>query len=346
VIEELKMLLRASLGPFYDVVVSLVWTVFPFFGSHNLHWIFIASTLAITLWIYSRSLHQNGAKSFRGFIEFLVPKRIYLHPSAVLDYKFYVVNSLLLAQLRLGALVGAVAGLLYVADSTKYLLAALFGPGPEHAQSSGWARLGFTLAIVLAADFAKFAAHYLQHKVPVLWEFHKVHHAAEVLTPITNLRLHPVDFLFEQFLVALTTGVIAGAFAYRYPDGILEITIFNIGLVYFVYFLSSNLRHSHIPLAFGWRTSHVLSSPVMHQIHHSAEARHFDKNFALIFSFWDYLVGALYIPRSKEEFRLGLGPDGGSQGLNSLWALYVQPFVAAVDKLRRPPSSGSDAAAT
>ena len=37
-------------------------------------------------------------------------------------------------------------------------------------------------------DFAATWAHYLQHRVPILWELHKVHHSAEVMTPITSGR--------------------------------------------------------------------------------------------------------------------------------------------------------------
>jgi sterol desaturase/sphingolipid hydroxylase (fatty acid hydroxylase superfamily) len=343
--EELKTLVKTTLGPGWDLIAPLISVLVPFGGPHNLNWVFVVSTLVLVLAIYITSIERGSRRSVRGFLGFLAPRAIYLHPSAVLDYKFYVVNSLFLSQLRLGAWVGSLVGLFYVADGARHLLNALLGPGPEPSEPSLGLRLLFTLSIVAAADFAKFLAHYLQHKVPVLWEFHKVHHSAEVLTPITNYRLHPVDFMLEQFLVGIFVGVVAGTFGYFVPEGIADLTILSIGLVYFLFFLQSNLRHSHIPVAFGRRTSYVLSSPVMHQVHHSAESRHFDKNFALIFSFWDYLFRSLYIPRSKEEFRLGLGPEGGCQGLDSLGALYFRPFAAALGKLREPSPSGSGPAA-
>src|SRR5438094_778580 len=52
------------------------------------------------------------------------------------------------------------------------------------------------VALFLALEFAYWFDHYLSHKVPLLWEFHRVHHSAEVLTPFTNSRVHPIDSLF------------------------------------------------------------------------------------------------------------------------------------------------------
>ena len=37
-----------------------------------------------------------------------------------------------------------------------------------------------TLAIFMAYELAYWLDHYLSHRVPLLWEFHKVHHTAEV----------------------------------------------------------------------------------------------------------------------------------------------------------------------
>ncbi|MGZ3305953.1 MAG: sterol desaturase family protein, partial [Asticcacaulis sp.] len=42
-----------------------------------------------------------------------------------------------------------------------------------------------TVALFLAYDFAYWLDHYIKHKVPFLWEFHRVHHTAEVLSPLT-----------------------------------------------------------------------------------------------------------------------------------------------------------------
>src|SRR4029453_5732873 len=65
--------------------------------------------------------------------------------------------------------------------------------------------------------------HWLSHKVPLLWEFHKVHHNAEVLTPLTNFRVHPVyTWVFTNipaFSAAVANGLgnyMFGETAYQY----------------------------------------------------------------------------------------------------------------------------------
>ncbi|MGI9367986.1 MAG: sterol desaturase family protein, partial [Ruegeria sp.] len=55
-------------------------------------------------------------------------------------------------------------------------------------QLEGWwgvaATVTFLLVFYLVVDFIWFYVHYLQHKIPVLWQFHKVHHSAEVMHPL------------------------------------------------------------------------------------------------------------------------------------------------------------------
>jgi sterol desaturase/sphingolipid hydroxylase (fatty acid hydroxylase superfamily) len=50
----------------------------------------------------------------------------------------------------------------------------------------------------------------------------------------------------------------------------------------------------------------VLVSPHMHQAHHSADAAQHDKNFATVFSLWDWMFGTLYLPAREERFRFGV----------------------------------------
>ena len=322
-LQEIKALAAQWLGPVYELLVHLAYALFPFTGPHVLNGLFILSAVILALWFYVAREAAPGTRSWRGFWSFLVPRQVFLHPSASVDYRFYLLNAVFLSYVKLSMRIAGLVGLLQVSDVVRRACARVVEPSAD-APGLG-AQLLYTLALVLALDFAKFLTHYLQHRVPVLWEFHKVHHSAEVLTPITNFRLHPVDVALEQVLTALAGGLVVGVFASLFPSGVAELTVMNIGVIYFVYFLAANLRHSHIPLHFGWRLSHVLSSPYMHQLHHSSEVRHWDRNYALIFSFWDRLFGCLYVPRGREEFRLGLsGPP--TADFDAAWKLYVMPF--------------------
>lgn len=341
--EKPRKSLASGWGPLYGVFFHVGAASFPFLGPHVLNAVFLGSSIVLALWFYWYVAERSEPLSTRSFVRFLLPRRVFLHKSALVDYQYYLVNSVFLSYVGLSARIAAVVGLLGIGDAVRSVLERSFGVRGDVGEAGFVAQAAFSLAMVLAVDFAKFFAHFLQHKVPLLWEFHKVHHSAQVLTPLTNLRLHPMDLILEQLLIAFLAGVVAGAFGYFYPVEITELTIMNIGVIYFVYFLAANLRHSHIPLAFGWRTSHFLSSPYMHQIHHSSEIRHWDRNYALIFSFWDRLFDSLYVPRGKEDFKLGL-PADENQRFKSLRALYAAPFVGAYRRIFA--QAKSDAAAS
>jgi sterol desaturase/sphingolipid hydroxylase (fatty acid hydroxylase superfamily) len=52
----------------------------------------------------------------------------------------------------------------------------------------------------------------------------------------------------------------------------------------------------------------------MHQLHHSADVAHHDKNFATVFAFWDRIFGTLHIPAREERFRFGVDDRGAADG--------------------------------
>ena len=93
-----------------------------------------------------------------------------------------------------------------------------------------------------------------------------------------------------------------------------------------IYILGANLRHSHIWLSFGPFVEHIFFSPAQHQIHHSTDPRHFNKNFASDLSIWDWMFGSLYVTHGKENIRVGLVESDGRNSYKSVWDMYVQPF--------------------
>ena len=108
-------------------------------------------------------------------------------------------------------------------------------------------------------DLGLFLAHYLQHGVPVLWGFHKVHHSAQVLTPFTAYRMHLVDDVLAMSLSGLFAGVVLGTFNFRQPGNAGAATILGLNAALFLYYaFGYNLRHSHVWLRnclspWGWR---------------------------------------------------------------------------------------------
>jgi sterol desaturase/sphingolipid hydroxylase (fatty acid hydroxylase superfamily) len=193
-----------------------------------------------------------------------------------------------------------------------------------------------TVLSALAMDLGLFLAHKLLHEVPFLWHFHKVHHSAEVLTPVTAYRIHPVDDLLSMGLSGALGGIVTGVFQFLQPGNPGAIVLLGLHAGVFLYYLAGfNLRHSHVWLGYGWRLSHVLVSPAQHQIHHSKAERHFGKNLGFIFAFWDGLAGTLYVPREREDLEFGLA-SGENSNYSSVRRLYFLPFAHAFQQGARP----------
>ena len=248
----------------------------------------------------------------------------------LLDLKYYLFNGIFVEVAFVTVLIGSFFGFAGVFEAAFRALWP--GPGPSLTATPA-AECAYMIAIILAADLGFFIGHYLAHKLPLLWEFHKVHHSAPVLNPLTNYRFHPVDRITLAIFMGSLTAMVKGGFAVAYPGGIAEMTAINVGVL-LAFNLSANLRHSHVWLSYGWHLGHVFSSPAQHQIHHGSEPRHIDKNFGLMLSLWDWLAGTLYVPRAREEVRFGLN-DREHEEYDSLWRLYSLPFIKAAARLKR-----------
>jgi len=94
------------------------------------------------------------------------------------------------------------------------------------------------------------------------------------------------------------------------------------------YHLISNLRHTHVWVSFGPVWSRYFISPAQHQIHHSADEKHFHTNIGWAFAIWDRLFGTLYVPEGKEEITYGLG-DGTDADYHGVIRMYFLPVVRA-----------------
>ena len=303
--------LRASLGEF------------TMFGT-RFSWLFLASAMVMAMVYYRPDTSTRW--SFKAAVAKVFDRDVFLHPSALLDYRYAAANYVL-RVLAFGLFLASGAE---IASYTTHALDAVFGAtDPETARAGTVIAILTALLLVLALDFGLFFAHFLMHKIPLLWEFHKVHHSAEILTPLTVLRMHPVDMIINSWVVGICVGVVNGSYAYAYPNPADATWLVLSNLVVFAfYFFGYHLRHSHVWIMFPKGVRQVISSPALHLIHHSTDRRHWDKNFGRIFILWDRLVGAAYIPQEREEISFGIGTEEDGQ-YNSVYRLYMLPFQKA-----------------
>ena len=320
-----------SLTQFFDSIFYVVAEPFYYLFSveQRVYWLYLAMAAVLAAWVF---IHlppkfvdkSSGTKQSRLvlFFNFCFPKKVYFHKSARVDYLFFLINRIafpwLIAPLMIGAM--AMSNLSKSLWAGVPLLPGLLG----EADTSD--KIFFTLVLLIAMDGAIYLAHYLQHHVAPLWEFHKVHHSAEVLTPVTVYRMHPIDDLLTGSIAGITMGLIIGLFQTLYQEGISWYVVgsLNVGLLAF-YLLGYNLRHSHIWLSYNPKISHIFISPAQHQIHHSSHPTHFSKNLGFIFAFWDWIFGTLYVPIKHETIRYGVANENPDK-FNAIWKLYLLPF--------------------
>jgi sterol desaturase/sphingolipid hydroxylase (fatty acid hydroxylase superfamily) len=191
-----------------------------------------------------------------------------------------------------------------------------------------WAALAMaTLFESLAFELAYSFGHYLFHRIPALWEFHKARHSAEAMTTFTELRQRPVEILAFMNLIAIAAGAALGVMTYAFGPGAQPFTLFNVNILLMTFFVTyGHLRHSHMGIAFTGLAGKILQSPAHHQIHHSDDPKHWDKSLGFALAVWDWAFGTLYVPQpSRERIRFGVGPTHGEFDAATLNCLL--PFV-------------------
>lgn len=259
----------------------------------------------------------------------LLSRRVFWHRSARADYRLILIKALLRAAL-LGSV--GVSSLAVAAGAAGWLRRHLGTPALQLGPGAAGAL--FTLVAFLADDWSRFFVHRLMHRVPLLWEFHKIHHSAEVLTPFTLYRTHPVEALLNGVRGAVAVGLVTGLFAWWFGPGLRVWELLGVEAIGLLWTLAgANLRHSHVWVSYGPRLERFLLSPAQHQIHHSADPRHLDRNFGTILALWDRLGGSLYTTDRPERLRFGL-PDGDAGPGQSVVAMLGEPLLAVARRSR------------
>jgi len=260
-------------------------------------------------------------------IRALFPK--WLHrPSFKADLWFLLLNVFVT-----GILIGwTVVSSLYISDGVGGALTHTFGVLPKTGLNDFASRSIVTVCLFLAYELAFWVDHYLSHRVPLLWEFHKVHHTAEMLTPITNFRVHPVDSVIFFNILRIFLGTTGGVLTYLQLGNPFTVGGANAIMVAFI-FLTVHLQHSHVWIATTGSLGRVIFSPAHHQIHHSDNPIHFDKNFGSCLAIWDWVFGTLHMPERKRE-RLNFGIPIQVPSHHTAMGGLITPFVKALERIR------------
>lgn len=166
----------------------------------------------------------------------------------------------------------------------------------------------------IISDFVQWNVHVLLHRVPFLWEIHKVHHSVKEMGFAAHLRYHFGEtFVYNSFKY-ISLSLIFG---------------FNLELAFLVHGFAitiGHLNHANIGWDYG-PLKYILNNPKMHIWHHAKELpQHlpYGMNYGISLSIWDYIFKTDYIPHDGKEIELGFEDD--EQYAPTFWQQMIAPF--------------------
>lgn len=129
----------------------------------------------------------------------------------------------------------------------------------------------------LAVDFLGWLHHLIRHKVPFFWALHAVHHSQQELNPLSNERIHILDWFVANMI--------------KFIPVLFFTESLGIILNYIViHKFLDHLNHANVKTNLGF-LRYVFVTPQSHRVHHSCEKEFFDKNFGVSLSIWDHIFG-------------------------------------------------------
>ena len=298
------------------------------------HPVYLIPFLVIAFILYRLSSLEENRVSF---FAWLFPKEIYTHASHWVDIKLFLLGRVI-AFLKIFNLIFIQSAFALVGMG---VVAFVSGVEMSTQEITIGRALLATFIITVVSDFCVYWVHRIHHESPVIWPFHSVHHSAEVLTPVTVYRKHPVYDLISNFTKAVLAGFFQGIILMLIMGQVQLSLVAGINAFYFVFnFVGSNFRHSHIWFRYGRVLEHIFISPAQHQIHHSLEPKHHNKNYGEVLAIWDWMFGTLYIPKEREILSFGISKSSSSnerilQPHSTLKDSLIVPFKDSWKSIRK-----------
>ncbi len=219
-----------------------------------------------------------------------------------------------------------------------------------------WPWIAILLVGFVVRDFVQWWVHRLLHRVPVLWEFHKVHHSVEQMGFAAHLRYHWMENIVYRSIEYL-------------PLALLGIGLHDFFLIHIFTLAWGHYNHANFSidkritggLTFGllalfigttsfepsWAITpltvlsgiafgaivmgpimkYLFNSPEMHIWHHAYDLpkeRQYGVNFGLTLAIWDYIWKTDYIPKEGRDIRLGF--PGIKRFPKTFWAQLTYGF--------------------
>jgi len=301
---------------------------YPTQPGQRLYWVYLVGAVLLAVLVRVSTTRRRGRRPL-AVLRWLTAKSIWLHPSARLDYKFLFAKAVIKTLFLTPWLGVSFAVGLWTAGR----LHALFGPASPSSLSPHVVTALYTVLLFVLSDLSRWAVHMAAHAVPALWELHKVHHSAEVMTPFTLYRSHPLETALFQLRGVAVAGLLAGTFFYVFGASAQQLELLGVNAIGFVLnMLGGNLRHSHVRLTYPAWVERILISPAQHQIHHSSDPAHFHQNCGAWLAVWDWMAGRLTLSRDANPRHFGLPPGELNHRPSHLLEAIWGPLRAAFSR--------------
>jgi sterol desaturase/sphingolipid hydroxylase (fatty acid hydroxylase superfamily) len=175
-----------------------------------------------------------------------------------------------------------------------------------------WLGGGSGLAFdLLLLDLWIYWWHRANHRIPVLWRFHEVHHLDQFLDVTSAVRFHLGEVLLS--------AVVRAAIIFLFAIPLSSVVIFETLLLLATMFHHSNLR---LPAAFERLLSFIIVTPSIHWVHHHAVRRDTDSNYSTILSIWDRVFASRSRTQRTPDLEIGVECEQD----RSFLSLVLRPF--------------------
>lgn len=183
----------------------------------------------------------------------------------------------------------------------------------------GQALIGLLFLDLIGAWFA----HWIQHQVKWLWQFHLIHHTDHFVDTTTANRHHPgesfIRFFFTVIAILITGAPMWIVFLYQSMSVIL-----------------SQFNHANfdLPRWINRPLSRIIVTPNMHHIHHHFTKPYTDSNYGNIFAIWDHLFGTYrWLEQDQIHYGVDTYPDVDANGkINNLLKIPFQAYRPSSDQ--------------
>jgi len=173
------------------------------------------------------------------------------------------------------------------------------------------------ILVLLLFDFWMYIWHRINHQVPFLWRFHRMHHSDRAMDASTGVRFHTGEILLSGFARLVVLPLLGMSIA--------QLVVYESILLPVIFFHHSNVR---LPRWLDFGLAYFLVSPAVHRVHHSRIREETNSNYGSVLQWWDWLFGSFRIRHDSEAIELGLDEFEGDAS-ETIAGMALMPFTNA-----------------